>query len=159
MRDFIRVILGIFVAFFFYTILSKISPSLIHLFNIFSLVVIYFAIEKGEVFGAGLGTTCGLVQDYFSSGVFGIAGLAKTVTGYLAGYISKKIDVYPLLRSFLFIFILTVLELILWALLNFFILPEGTITGRGPIYFQPLVTAFLGSLLFFLTRKIKKSEV
>lgn len=158
MRDFIKVIVGIIVAFLLYTILSKISPSFIHLFNVFSLVMIYFALEKGEVFGACLGTFCGLVQDYFSLGVFGMAGLSKTVTGYLAGYISKKIDVYPLIRSFILIFVLVSLEIILWALLYSFIFPESLTTGRGLIYFQPLITAFLGSFLFLLLRKLKRDN-
>lgn len=159
MRDFIKIILGIAIAFFFYAILSKISPSIILLFNVFSLVVIYFAIEKGEVFGACLGAFCGLVQDYFSLGVFGMAGLAKTVTGYLAGYISKKIDVYPLVRSFIFIFILVSFEFILWALLYSFIFTKSLSTGRGLVYFQPFITALVGSFLYLLLRKIKRDNL
>lgn len=158
MRDFIKVFLVIFTVFLFNAILSKISPSFILLFNLFSLVVIYFAIEKGEIFGSCLGALCGLLQDYFSFsfGVYGVASLAKTITGYLAGYIAKKIDVHPLLRSFVFILILVSVEFTLWALLNSLIFTESVYTGRRLIIFQPLITAFLGSLLFFLLRKIKK---
>lgn len=155
MKDFIKVTIGIIIAFFLYTILNKISPSLIQLFNVFSLVVIYFAIEKNEIFGACLGTFCGLIQDSFSLGVFGVAGLAKTVTGFTAGYISKKVDVFPLLRSFVFIFVLISLEFILWAILYSFIFSGSINTGRGLVFFQPLGTALVGSLLIFLLRKIK----
>ncbi len=155
MKDFIKVTLGIIIAFFLYTILNKISPSLIQLFNVFSLVVIYFAIEKNEIFGACLGAFCGLIQDSFSLGVFGVAGLAKTVTGFTAGYISKKVDVFPLLRSFVFIFVLISLEFILWAILYSFIFSGSINTGRGLVFFQPLGTALVGSLLIFLLRKIK----
>ena len=155
MKDFIKVTIGIIIAFFLYTILNKISPSLIQLFNVFSLVVIYFAIEKNEIFGACLGAFCGLIQDSFSLGVFGVAGLAKTVTGFTAGYISKKVDVFPLLRSFVFIFVLISLEFILWAILYSFIFSGSINTGRGLVFFQPLGTALVGSLLIFLLRKIK----
>ncbi len=158
MKDFIKVSVGIIIAFLLYTVLNKISPSLILLFNVFSLVVIYFAIEKNEIFGACLGAFCGLIQDSFSLGVFGVAGLAKTVAGFTAGYIAKKVDVRPPLRSFIFIFLLISLEFILWALLYSFIFSESINTGRGLVFFQPLGTALVGSFLFSFLRKFKRSK-
>jgi rod shape-determining protein MreD len=158
MRDFIKVSLAVIIAFLIYTVLNKISPSLVLLFNVFSLVVIYFAVEKNEIFGACLGAFCGLIQDSFSLGVFGVAGLAKTVAGYTAGYISKKVDVHPPLRNFIFIFLVVSLEFILWALLYSFIFSGSINTGRGLVFFQPLGTASVGSFLFFLLRKFKKNR-
>lgn len=158
MKDFIKVSIAIIIAFLVYTVLNKISPSLVLLFNVFSLVVIYFAVEKNEIFGACLGAFCGLIQDSFSLGVFGVAGLAKTIAGYTAGYVAKKIDVYPPVRSFLFILIFIGFEFILWALLYSFIFSESINTGRGLIFFQPLGTALVGSILFFLLRRFKRSR-
>jgi rod shape-determining protein MreD len=123
------------------------------------LVVIYFAVEKNEIFGACVGAFCGLIQDSFSLGVFGVAGLAKTIAGFTAGYIAKKIDVHPPLRSFVFIFLLISFEFILWALLYSFIFSGSINTGRGLIFFQPLSTALVGSVLFFFLRKFKRSEL
>ncbi len=159
MKDFVKVSLGIIIAFLLYTTLSKISPSLVLLFNVFSLVVIYFAVEKNEVFGACLGAFCGLIQDSFSLGVFGVAGLAKTIAGFTAGYIAKKIDVHPPLRNFVFIFLLISFEFILWALLYSFVFSGSINTGRGLIFFKPLSTALVGSVLFFFLRKFKRSEL
>ena len=159
MKDFVKVSLGIIIAFILYTVLNKISPSLALLFNVFSLVVIYFAVEKNEIFGGCLGAFCGLIQDSFSLGVFGVAGLAKTIAGFTAGYVAKKIDVLPFLRSFIFIFLLISFEFILWALLYSFIFSGSINTGRGSIFFQPLSTALVGSVLFFFLRKFKRSEL
>ncbi len=159
MKDFIKVSLGIIIAFLLHTTLSKISPSLVLLFNGFSLVVFYFAVEKNEVFGSCLGAFCGLIQDSFSLGVFGVAGLAKTIAGFTAGHIAKKIDVHPPLRSFVFIFLLISFEFILWALLYSFVFSGSINTGRGLIFFQPLSTALVGSVLFFFSRKFKRSEL
>lgn len=158
MKDIIKVPFAILIAFLLYSTLSKVSLSFTQLFNFFSLVVIYFAVEKDEVFGACLGAFCGLVQDSFSLGVFGVAGLAKTITGFLAGYISKKVNVIPITRCFIFIFTLVSLEFILWALLYSFIFSERINTGKGLIFFQPLCTAFLGSFLFHLIRKFSKDK-
>ncbi len=159
MKDFVKASLGIIIAFLLYTILNKISPSLVLLFNVFSLVVIYFAVEKNEVFGACLGAFCGLIHDSFSLGVFGVAGLAKTIAGFTAGYIAKKIDVQSPLRSFVFIFLLISFEFILWALVYSFVFSGSINTGRGLIFFQPLSTALVGSILFFFLRKFKRSEL
>ncbi len=158
LNDFIRVAIGILISFLFYTIFSRISPSFLLLFNVFSLVVFYFAVKKGEIFGSCLGTVCGLFQDYFFSGVYGVAGLSKTISGFLAGYLSKKIDIQPPLRSFFFLIILLSFELILWALLFSFIVPESISTGGGLIFFQPVATAVLGTFVHFLLKKFKKDK-
>jgi len=159
MKDFIKVSLSIIIAFVIYTVLNKISPYLVMLFNVFSLVVIYFAVEKNEIFGACLGAFCGLIQDSFSLGVFGVAGLAKTIAGFTAGYVAKKIDVHPPLRSFAFIFFLVSFEFILWALLYSFIFSESINTGKGLVFFQPLGTALVGSFLFSFLRRFKRSKL
>ena len=157
MRDFIKIILSILIAILLYTTLGKIFPSLIYLFNFFSLVVIYFAIRKEEVLGACLGAACGLIQDSLSLGVFGVYGLAKTITGYLAGYLSKKIDLLSIFRIFVFILFLVSVEFILWMLLYSFVFSEKISIGKGILLFQPLSTALLGSFIFSILGAKKRS--
>lgn len=158
MKDFLWMALSVVVAFLLYTVFSKISLSLLHLFNFFSLVVIYFASEKGEIYGACLGTICGIIQDSFSLSVFGVAGIAKTIMGFSAGYFAGKINVIPFRRSFIFIFILISVELIIWASLFTFIFSERVSTSQSLLFFQPLCTALLGSTIFYFVRKKKKSS-
>jgi rod shape-determining protein MreD len=159
MRDFIKIILSILIAIILYTTLGKIFPPLIYLFNFFSLVVIYFAIKKEEVWGACLGAACGLIQDSLSLGVFGVYGLAKTITGYLAGYLSKKINLLSVFRIFVFIFVLIGIEFILWMFLYSFVFSEKISTGKGILLFQPLSTALLGSFIFSILGAKKKSTI
>jgi rod shape-determining protein MreD len=154
MRNFVEISLGIIIAFLLYTIIGNISFSLSQLLNFFTLAVIYFAVAKGELYGACTGTMCGLIQDSFSLGVFGISGLSKTLIGFLAGMISQKINVLPLMRNFLFIFVLTSGETALSIFLYYFISAEYVSEITPLILFQPLCTAFLGSLVFLLLRKL-----
>lgn len=156
MRDFKEIAIGIILTFLLFTVLLKISFSLTQVFNVFSLLVIYFALSKGEVYGAFLGTICGLIYDSFSLGVFGVAGLSKTITGFIAGYVSRKINVTPFLSRFVFIFILITLELILWTFFYSYIFAEKLNTGKGALLFQPLVTAFIGSLVFSVSRRLRR---
>lgn len=159
MKDFIGMVLSVLVAFLLYSLLAKISVSLLFLFNFFSLIVIYFALEKGEIYGACLGAFCGLLQDSFSMSVFGVAGIAKTIMGYSAGYFSGKINVTPIRRNFVFVFLLLCVELIIWSILYSFIFSERVNTGGGLIFFQPLITAVLGSLAYCFVRKLKSSKM
>lgn len=159
MKDYIGMVLSVLVAFLLYSLLAKISVSLLFLFNFFSLIVIYFALEKGEIYGAFLGAFCGLLQDSFSMSVFGVAGIAKTIVGYSAGYFSSKINVTPIRRNFVFVFLLLCVELIIWSVLYSFIFSERVSTGGGLIFFQPLITAVLGSLVYRFVRKLKSSKM
>ena len=156
MRDSIKTVLSVIVVFIIYVFLSRFSGSIILSLNLFSLVVIYFACAKGEIYGALLGTCCGLIYDSFSLGVFGIAGLSKSITGYLAGYISSKVNVSPLLRNFVFILVLLSFEFLLWFSLYTLVLSETIDTGNGVLFFQPFMTAIIGSLFFSFLRKMSK---
>ncbi|UCE39819.1 MAG: rod shape-determining protein MreD [Candidatus Aminicenantes bacterium] len=159
MKDLVGMLLSVIAAFLLYSLLAKISVSMLFLFNFFSLIVIYFALEKGEIYGAFLGAFCGLLQDSFSMSIFGVAGIAKTIIGYSAGYFSSKINVTPIRRNFVFVFLLLCVELIIWSMLYSFIFSERVNTGEGLIFFQPLITAALGSLAFYLIRKLKSTKI
>lgn len=155
MRDVMEAAAGILIAFLFYTLFRKISVSLSESLNFFTLAVILIGLMKGEMAGAFMGMACGLIVDSFSLGIFGIAGLANTLTGYLAGYISRKVNVIPFLRNLVFIGIMASLELAVWMGMSALIFGEGIHFGKGLIFLQPVFTAIVGSLLFLGIRKFK----
>jgi len=155
MRDFVEISLGIVIAFFLYTIVGKISFSLSQLLNFFTIAVIYFAVAKGELYGACIGTVCGLLQDSFSLGIFGISGLAKTLIGFMAGLTAQKINILPFIRNFIFIFVLISGEIGLSIFLYYFIASEYVSEATPLILFQPLCTAILGSIVFLWLRKFE----
>ncbi|MFC2157189.1 rod shape-determining protein MreD [Acidobacteriota bacterium] len=155
MKDLLKVAIGLVIAFISYTLLEWLSVSVILICNVFTLIVLYFAMKGGETKGAVVGMFFGLVQDSFSIGVFGIAGIAKTIMGFIAGFIAKRISVVVFRRNFVFIFIMTGIDLIIWVLLYVLLLSENINTGRGLLFFQPLGTAVIGSVVLFLVRKIQ----
>jgi rod shape-determining protein MreD len=154
-RDIVRAGLATLAAFAFYSLLGGARPSTLIVFNAFSLVVVTFSVGKGEIFGAFLGAICGLIQDSFSLGIFGVAGLTKTLLGFWTGYVSRRMDVVPFFRNAGFLLVLSTLELLLWVLLNAFILKVQVDARRGLILLQPLVTALLGSLILTVARRIQ----
>jgi len=149
---------GILLAVFVYSILGKISAPLVIVFNPFTWVVLYFSLVRHEAFGAVMGTICGLLQDTFSFGVFGVGGLTKTLLGFSTGFVARKINVIPPGRNFLFLLIMAAAELVLWKGLVVFLFGERPGLGGGLLLVQPLTSAILVTALFqFVGRK--KEEV
>lgn len=153
--DVLRAFLGTLVAVVVYSVAGAGAPALLVVFNAFSVVVLYFSVRRGEIFGALLGTMCGLAQDAFSLGVFGVAGLTKTLLGFWTGYISRRIDVAPFSRNALFMLVMAVLEMVVWALLTALVRLKPVNLQGGLLFLQPVVTAVLGSSLFALERRIQ----
>lgn len=155
MRDVLQAFLATLAAVLVYSLAGGAGPSLLIVVNAFSVVVLFFAVRKGEVFGAFLGTVCGLVQDSFSLGVFGVAGLTKTMLGFWAGHVSRRVDISPFHRNAAFMLAVSVLEVILWVLITA-VVRQGSINLHdGLILLQPLVTAVLGSSLVAVERWIR----
>ncbi|MBE0711605.1 MAG: rod shape-determining protein MreD [Candidatus Aminicenantes bacterium] len=155
LKDVLRAFLATLLAFLVYSLAGGAGPALLVVLNAFSVVVLYFSVRRGEVFGAFLGTACGLVQDSFSLGVFGVGGLTKTLLGFWAGFVSRRIDVAPLFRNGLFMLVMSVLEMILWVLVTAVVRRESLNFHGGLILLQPLVTAVLGSSLFAVERRLR----
>ncbi len=154
-KDVLRAFLGTLAAVVLYSVAGAERAGLLLVFNAFSVVVLFFSIRRGEVFGALLGTLCGLAQDSFSLGVFGVAGLTKTLLGFWTGYISRRIDVSPLARGALFMLVMSVLEMALWILITAVVRLASVNWHGGLILLQPLVTAALATLLFAVERRVR----
>jgi rod shape-determining protein MreD len=150
MKNIYEAAAAVLASIFLFSILVLIHPSLVLVINPFALAVIYLAIVKGEVFGAAAGTACGLVQDAFSIGVFGQAGLTKTLMGFLAGSISRKINIAPFSRRFLFAFLLSAGELALWTSLNRLLSAGRASFGSEWILLQPPAVALAVALAFHI---------
>jgi rod shape-determining protein MreD len=153
-KDLLRAFLGTLAAVLLYSVAGASGPQLLIVFNAFSIVVLYFSARRGEVFGALLGTLCGLAQDTYSMGVFGVAGLTKTLLGFWTGYISRRIDVAPFARSVLFMLVMSVLEMILWVVITAIVRLETVNWHGGLILLQPVVTAVVAGLLIAVERRI-----
>lgn len=150
-----RVGLSIIFAFGIYSLLIEISLSLLLLINVFSIVVIYYSVRRGEIFGSVIGMICGLIQDSFAFGVYGVAGISKTLMGFLAGSISKKMNFLTFSRNLLLYSFLFGFELIMTAGLNRIIFQRGMFTGRGLLYLQPFCSALLAALLFRIIANVQ----
>ena len=155
MRHVLKGGLTVLTALLVFAALRQISAPLVIGVNIFAVAVIVYAAHEGEVAGALVGAVCGLIVDVFSLGLFGLTGLAKTVTGYLAGYFSRKISVLTPGRMFVFAGALGALDLGLWILLVVLIAGESVPWSRGWLLAQPVGTAALAAGCVHALRRIR----
>jgi rod shape-determining protein MreD len=154
-RKYLEPGLGIVLAVALYAILGKVAAPLALVFNPFSWVVLYFGLTRQELFGALTGSVCGLLQDSLSIGVFGVGGLSKTLMGFACGYISRKINVAPVVRNLVFLFILALSELVIWKGLASFLFRTRLTTEHGLAFLQPVATALVVAGLFRLSTKLR----
>jgi len=122
------------------------------------LITIYFALlRRNKVFGIGLGTMLGLLQDTLSHGYIGIFGIAKAIVGYLVAFASTKFELESLMaRTLLTALFVLVHSLCLAAL-------QRTLL-ESPPPFQPLavasgilVNAALGLILFQILDRFRRT--
>jgi rod shape-determining protein MreD len=78
------------------------------------IIVVYNALTDGRVSGLLTGTFAGLAQDALSGGVIGMAGLSKTVIGYIAGIVATQFIVTHSLTRFVVFFLATVVNAVVF---------------------------------------------
>ena len=152
MRVVLRAGLAVGIALLLSWQISRSSVFLWQTLNLTSLVVIYYARKEGEIFGACLGAVSGVLLDSISAGLIGGFGIPKTLVGFAAGYTAKRVDVSPFFSSLFFYFTLLVGELIIWSLLQRFVL-KIPLPGKALLY-QPFITAFLGVSFLWIANQL-----
>lgn len=114
------------------------------------VVVVYSALASGRVTGLLTGAFAGLVQDAMSGGIIGMAGLSKTVVGFLTGIVGTQFIVAHTFSRFVVFVLATVVNAALfmgtYELLGLrdFGRPYAAVAG------QALANALVGVLVFKL---------
>lgn len=156
MNNILRTAAAIGTAFILSSLLSGVSPVLPLVINLLSVVVLYAAVNRGEVYGAVVGMLCGLLQDSFSLGVFGVAGIAKTLAGFTAGYVSKKINITRFSRRYPFFTLVLAMELAIWAFLYAPIYGRRINIGGGLLLLEPFLTGLAAVGAFPLVKWVAR---
>jgi len=101
------------------------------------VVVVYVALMSGSVSGLLTGAVAGLVQDALVGTMIGVGGLAKTVTGFLAGVVGTQFIVAQPLPRFVVFVAATIVHAVvftgLYAVLNLrqFGTPYGAVAAQA----------------------------
>jgi rod shape-determining protein MreD len=116
--------------------------------DLVTVVVIYVGLSSGPVTGMLAGTCAGLVQDALSSGIIGIGGLAKTITGFLTGVIGTQFIVARPLPRFVVFFAASVLHTAIFIGLYVLLGSRSFGAPYTGVLSQAAANAAVGTLLF-----------
>lgn len=105
------VIIGIIAIVLQLTLIPLISFDFI-LPDILLIVLVYFTLLKGQLFGTVYGFILGFLFDIFSGGLIGSAMFSKTLAGFTAGYFFSENRKYNNLNSIFFVLIVFVCAVI-----------------------------------------------
>lgn len=113
------------------------------------LVVIYAALTRRDrLFGIGLGTGLGVLQDALSHGYIGIFGIAKAVVGYLAASASTRFELESLVGRTVLTGVFVLVHNLCVAALEHALLETPPAFQPAALASAVLVNAALGLLLF-----------
>lgn len=88
----LRFAIGLLVALTLHSLLDSFFPNALAFFNPYVILVVYYAMG-GNVFGAIIaGVIAGLVQDAFSSSMFGLHAFSLTICAYIIAYINSRLS-------------------------------------------------------------------
>jgi rod shape-determining protein MreD len=118
------------------------------------IVVVFTGLTMGPVAGVLTGTVGGIAQDVLAGGVVGVAGLTKTIVGFLAGVTGSQFIVqHPLPRFVVFVAGSLVNGLCyvgLYALIG----PRADSVAYGRLFSQAAGNGIVGILAFQLMESL-----
>ena len=71
--------------------------------DIIVILVVFFTLKNGQIYGTVLGFILGFLFDLMSGGLIGSAMFAKTLSGFTAGYFYKEKKSESYLSSYIFV--------------------------------------------------------
>jgi len=116
--------------------------------------VVYIALRRGQIEAAVAGFAIGFLQDLVTTQFFGLAALAKTVSGFAAGYFFNENKTEITLSSYRFVLVILFASMI-HNILYFMVFFQGAeapliVTTLRYSIFSGFYTGLLGFLLMFL---------
>jgi rod shape-determining protein MreD len=102
-----------------YIAIENITPDILVIW------IVYLALRYGQIHATVAGFLLGLTMDIVSGGFFGLAGLSKTVCGFVAGYFYDETRTAEILATYRFALMVFFVSLI-HNLIYFTILVQGS---------------------------------
>lgn len=121
--------------------IQSIAPDLI------IILLVYFTLRKGQLYGTVLGFVFGLFFDLMSGGLLGSAMFSKTLAGFITGYFYNESKIIENTNTIKIVFIVLLASLIDSSFYSLLALPEVRISISSVILEQGLLPALYTSIL------------
>ena len=154
----LRFAIGLLIALTLHSLLDSFFPNALAFFNPYVILVAYYSMG-GNVFGAIIaGVIAGLVQDAFSSSIFGLHAFSLTVCAYIIAYINSRL---VLRGTFAFGACLggavVVNELVIYILVNILLKQRIEMFEQG-LFVKTVFTLIFGMFVYQLLMLFLREE-
>lgn len=142
---------AILIALAFQTTIARFAVRGAVAIDLVLVTVVYVALATGPATGLLAGAAAGLLQDALvASPVLGIGGLAKTIVGFLAGFVGTQFIVAQSLPRFVVFFCATLVHAVVFMGLNVLLDLRHFGTPYGAVAGQAASNALVGVVAFKL---------
>lgn len=154
----LRFAIGLLLALTLHSLLDSFFPNALAFFNPYVILVVYYSMG-GNVLGAIVaGVIAGLVQDAFSSSIFGLHAFSLTVCAYVVAYINSRL----VLRGALFFGAclagsVIVNELVIYILVNILLKQRIEMFEQGLIV-KTIFTTIFGMFVYQILSLFLREE-
>ncbi len=154
----LRFAIGLLIALTLHSLLDSFFPNALAFFNPYVILIVYYSMG-GNVLGAIIaGVIAGLVQDAFSSSIFGLHAFSLTVCAYIVAYINSRL----VLRGTLFFGAclggaVIVNELVIYILVNILLKQRIEMFEQG-LFVKTIFTLMFGMFVYQLLTLFLREE-
>ncbi len=154
----LRFAIGLLIALTLHSLLDSFFPNALAFFNPYVILVVYYSMG-GNILGAIIaGVIAGLVQDAFSSSIFGLHAFSLTVCAYIVAYINSRL----VLRGTLFFGAclggaVIVNELVIYILVNILLKQRIEMFEQG-LFVKTIFTLMFGMFVYQLLTLFLREE-
>jgi rod shape-determining protein MreD len=154
----LRFIIGLLIALTIHSLLNSFFPNALAFFSPYVILVVYYAMG-GNLFGTIVaGVIAGLVDDAFSSAIFGLHAFSLTVIGYLVAYVASRLVLRGTLAFGLALAAAVIINEIVIYLLVVILTPQTVELFEEGILIKTILTSLFGMLLYQLLTLFLREE-
>ena len=154
----LRFAIGLLIALTLHSLLDSFFPNALAFFNPYVILIAYYAMG-GNIFGAIIaGVIAGLVQDSFSSSMFGLHAFSLTVCAYIIAYINSRLSLRGTLAFGACLLGAVILnELVIYILVNILLRQRIEMFEQGLVV-KAIFTLIFGMFVYQLLALFMRDE-
>lgn len=136
-------------------LLSRYFPTAARLVDLYTVLVLYYAVSRRRVAVMFMGTTAGLVEDLLAHTVLGMNAFKKTLVGYVMGALGSFFMLSQPLPRFGVLFLATILEALIEAGLLLVLGQHMVLPAAGDLIRQGMGNGVAGIMMYWIVSKLE----
>lgn len=136
-------------------LLNRYVPEAGKSVDLFTVMVVYYAVTRRRTTVMLLGATAGLLQDAVVHTFLGMNAFKKTLIGYLAGSLGSVLVLSQPLPRFAVLFVATILEALTETALHLVLGQNARVPTVGNLIRLGLGNGVVGTLIFWVISRLE----